>query len=100
MNRLPLTRRAFVTSASAAGLVAASGLAMPFYSRASQRPSFTHGVQSGDVDTKSGMIWTRADRPSRIAVEYSTTESFRRSAARLPSIDALPEQRLRGEACC
>uniref|UniRef100_UPI0015C69791 PhoD-like phosphatase N-terminal domain-containing protein n=1 Tax=Cellulomonas iranensis TaxID=76862 RepID=UPI0015C69791 len=35
-----------------------------------------HGVQSGDVDTSSGMIWTRVDRPSKVSVEYSTTESF------------------------
>ena len=59
MNKLSMTRRAFVTSASAAGLVGVSGLAMPYYSRASQRPAFTHGVQSGDVDATSGMVWTR-----------------------------------------
>jgi hypothetical protein len=29
------------------------------------RPVFTHGVQSGDVDTPVGVIWTRTDRPSR-----------------------------------
>jgi alkaline phosphatase D len=84
-----LTRRSFLLSAGAAGFVATSVLATPFYSRSYGRPSFTHGVQSGDVDTKSGMIWTRADRPSRIAIEYSTTESFS-AAVRLPSIDALP----------
>ena len=84
-----ISRRAFVTSASALGLVGASGLAMPYYSRANQRPGFTHGVQSGDVDTKSGMIWTRADRPSRIMVEVSTTESFAK-APRLSPLDALP----------
>ena len=85
-----LTRRSFLVSAGAAGFAATSVLATPFYSRGYGRPSFTHGVQSGDVDTKSGMIWTRADRPSRIAVEYSTTESFS-SPVRLPSIDALPK---------
>ena len=69
-------RRAFVTSASAAGLVGASGLALPYYSRANPRPAFTHGVQSGDVDAPRGMIWTRTDRPSRVMFEVSTTESF------------------------
>ncbi|TIS05114.1 MAG: alkaline phosphatase, partial [Mesorhizobium sp.] len=76
MNKLSLTRRAFVTSASAFGLVGASGLALPYYSRANQRPAFTHGVQSGDVDATSGMVWTRTDRPARVMYEVSTTESF------------------------
>jgi len=61
-----VSRRGFLASAGAAGLVAASGLAMPFYSRAGTRPAFTHGVQSGDVYGGSGMIWARADRPSRV----------------------------------
>jgi alkaline phosphatase D len=90
MNRTTLTRRAFVSSASAVGLLGASGLALPFYSRANGRPQFTHGVQSGDVDTNSGMIWTRADRPARIMFEVSTTESFS-NATRLPPLDAVPE---------
>ncbi len=84
-----VTRRSFLLSASAAGFAATSVLATPFYARNFGRPVFTHGIQSGDVDTKSGMIWTRADRPSRIAVEYSTTESFS-APVRLPSVDALP----------
>jgi alkaline phosphatase D len=88
--RLKLTRRAFVTSASAAGLVGASGLALPFYSRANARPQFTHGVQSGDVDTTSGVIWTRADRPSRVMFEVSTTEGFA-NARKLATLDAVPE---------
>ncbi|MDZ5699355.1 alkaline phosphatase [Chelativorans sp. M5D2P16] len=90
MNRTKLTRRSFIASASAVGLVAGSGLALPFYSRANTRPAFTHGVQSGDVDATSGMIWTRADRPSRVTFEVSTTESFA-NARRLPPLDALPE---------
>jgi alkaline phosphatase D len=89
MNRLSLTRRAFVTSASAAGLVTASGLAMPYYSRASQRPAFTHGVQSGDVDASSGMVWTRTDRPSRVMFEVSSTEDFA-NATHLAPLDTSP----------
>ena len=90
MNRTSLSRRSFVATAGAAGLVGASGLALPFYSRANARPAFTHGVQSGDVDTESGMIWARADRPSRVTFEVSTTESFA-NATRLPPLAALPE---------
>jgi alkaline phosphatase D len=87
---LTLSRRAFMASAGAAGLVAGSGLAVPFYSRAGQRPVFTHGVQSGDVDAMSGMVWTRTDRPSRVMFEVATSESFK-DARKLASLNALPE---------
>jgi len=85
-----VSRRSFLVSTAATGLVAGSGLAVPFYARSADRPTFTHGVQSGDVDMSSGMIWTRVDRPSRIMMEYSTTESFKNSL-RLAPIDALAE---------
>lgn len=85
-----LTRRTFLFSAGAAGLAASSGLATPFYARGHGRPQFLHGVQSGDVDTRSGMIWTRVDRPARVSIEYSTTESFE-NAVRLADIDATPQ---------
>ena len=90
MSRTSLSRRTFVVTAGAAGLVGASGLALPYYSRANGRPAFTHGVQSGDVDTESGMIWARADRPARVMFEVSTTESFA-NATKLPPLAALPE---------
>ena len=50
----------------------------------------SHGVQSGDVSIDSGVVWARADRPSRMLVEVATTDSFRdiRSAV---FVDALPE---------
>ena len=87
---LTLSRRTFMSGVGAAGLVAGSGLAMPFYSRAAARPVFTHGVQSGDVDAVSGMIWTRTDRPSRVMFEVATSESFK-DARKLATLDALPE---------
>lgn len=87
---MSLSRRSFLVSASATTLVTASGLAAPSYVRAAQRPVFTHGVQSGDVNTNSGMIWTRVDRPSRINMEISTVESFK-NAIKLPPMTALPE---------
>jgi len=81
-----MTRRAVL-----AGSAAALGtLAMPRIGRAASRPVFTHGVQSGDVDMTSGMIWTRTDRPARVMMEVATTESFA-DARRLPPMDALPE---------
>jgi alkaline phosphatase D len=41
------------------------------------RPMITHGVASGDVSLDSAIIWSRCDRPARMTVEWSTTESFR-----------------------
>jgi alkaline phosphatase D len=47
------------------------------------RPQLTHGVQSGDVAVGSGLVWTRADRPSRMVVEVADNPEFR-GARRLP----------------
>ncbi|ANZ35455.1 alkaline phosphatase [Lentzea guizhouensis] len=41
------------------------------------RPLLTHGVQSGDVTWDGGIVWTRADRPSRMLVEVSNDPQFR-----------------------
>ncbi|MAN57956.1 MAG: alkaline phosphatase D family protein [Paracoccus sp. (in: a-proteobacteria)] len=81
-----MSRRRLLVS----GLAGTSILAMPAISRASSRPVLTHGVQSGDVTAQGGMVWTRADRPSRIALEVATTESFQ-DARRLGDLNALPE---------
>ncbi len=86
-----LTRRRFLTTAaSAAAITVAGGIARPSLSRAADRPVITHGIQSGDISADSGIVWARADRPSRMLVETATTESFRniRSAV---SVDALAE---------
>ena len=90
MTTATISRRGFVATAGAAGLAAVSGLSIPHYARAANRPVFTHGVQSGDVDVSSGMVWTRTDRPARISFEMSSTESFANSVA-LPPLDALPQ---------
>ena len=82
-----ISRRRFVSTASAAAL---GSLAAPYLSRAADRPLIQHGVQSGDVSTDNAMVWSRADRPSQMLVEVSTTESFANLRA-LPPIAALPE---------
>ncbi|CAM5448554.1 Alkaline phosphatase OS=Streptomyces antimycoticus OX=68175 GN=SSPO_018830 PE=4 SV=1 [Streptomyces antimycoticus] len=43
----------------------------------SGRPSAQWGVQTGDVTSDSGLVWVRSDRPARMIVETSATESFR-----------------------
>ena len=45
----------------------------------SNRPSLTHGVQSGDVGARGGVLWSRADKTSRLVAEISADESFRRA---------------------
>ncbi|KNE80962.1 MULTISPECIES: alkaline phosphatase D family protein [Streptomyces] len=55
----------------AAGLVAAPAQAR------SGRPAARWGVQTGDVTASSGLVWVRSDRPARMIVETSATESFR-----------------------
>jgi alkaline phosphatase D len=40
------------------------------------RPTLPQGVASGDVTPARAVIWSRADRPARMVVEYATTERF------------------------
>lgn len=84
---MTISRRRFLKSSAAAGLV----FAAPTISHGASRPVVTHGVQSGDVDTTSGMIWARADRPAQAFVEVATADSFK-NAPRLPPTDVLPER--------
>ena len=81
------SRRRFLASAGAGafGLIAT-----PYLSRAADRPQITCGVQSGDVSADGGVVWARADRPSQMLVEVSTSESFAQVRA-LPPVAALPE---------
>jgi alkaline phosphatase D len=90
MRTSALTRRRFLTTGASSSAIAAIGIAKPALSRAADRPLITHGIQSGDVSIDSGIVWARADRPSRMLVEIATTDSFKnvRSAV---FVDALPE---------
>jgi alkaline phosphatase D len=90
-DRIILTRRRFIgASISTVAMTMAGGIAKPYVSRAADRPIITHGLQSGDVGTDSGVVWARADRPARMQVEISTTESFR-NVRQSVFADALPE---------
>src|SRR6266850_8120415 len=90
MRTSALTRRRFLTVGASSAAIAAVGIAKPALSRAADRPLITDGVQSGDVSIDSGVVWARADRPSRMLVEVATTDSFKnvRSAV---FVDALAE---------
>ena len=66
-----LTRRQLLVRSAATIAVGGVGsLARPYLSRAADRPAVACGIQSGDVSASSAVIWSRADRPSRMQVEY------------------------------
>src|SRR5438034_11677669 len=84
---IKISRRRFLSSTAATGF---GVVAMPYLSRAADRPLITHGVQSGDVGADGGVVWARADRPSQMMVEVDTTESVANTRM-LPPIAAVPE---------
>jgi alkaline phosphatase D len=89
--RPALTRRSLLRGASAiAAATALERVARPAISHAASRPLITHGLQSGDVSADGAVVWARTDRPARMLVEASTSESFRTVRA-AGFADALPE---------
>ena len=60
----------------AGGLAAALPTRIFAQTSAASRPRLAQGVQSGDVMRDGAIVWSRADRPSRMFVEYATTEAF------------------------
>jgi alkaline phosphatase D len=73
MNRLYWDRRTFLsTTAKAAGFAMAPAVLR----QDSARPGIPYGVRSGDVTRDRAIVWSRTDRPARMVVEWSTTESF------------------------
>ena len=76
-----LSRRRFLSTAGAGAIGA---LAIPYLSRAADRPIVTSGVQSGDIGADGGVVWARADRPSQMLVEVATSDSFAKVRALPP----------------
>lgn len=89
-NKRPeMGRRQFLAATAATGVAAATSAALTSRARPvgardlganlvrTARPTVTHGVQSGDVGQREAVVWARADRPGRMFVEVSPTESFR-----------------------
>jgi alkaline phosphatase D len=66
------------TAAASAALALPALGAAPALAR-SGRPRAAWGVQTGDVTSSSGLVWVRSDRPARMIVVTSATESFRRA---------------------
>jgi alkaline phosphatase D len=59
-----------------AGVLAAFPSRFFAQTASSIRPRLLQGVQAGDTGVDGATIWSRADRPARMFVEYATTESF------------------------
>jgi alkaline phosphatase D len=90
-SQAAFTRRGLLkTVATSAAITAIGGIARPSLSWAPDRPQITHGVQSGDVSADAGVVWARADRPSRMLVEVATSDSFRDIMSTV-FVDALPQ---------
>src|ERR1700712_3553045 len=86
-----LTRRQLLVRSGATIVVSGLGsIASPYLSRAADRPAVACGIQSGDVSANSAVIWARADRASRMQVEYSAFENFK-TILGSSSADALPD---------
>jgi alkaline phosphatase D len=91
LRRIELqSRRQFLITAASTAIPILGGIARPYLSLAAERPLITHGLQSGDVDIDSGIVWARADRPARMQVEVATTDSFK-DLIHGAFVDALPE---------
>jgi alkaline phosphatase D len=85
MSRRGITRRQLLASgvnACAAGSVlrhtvsAQAGGAPAIVRSEAGRPAIEQGVAVGDVTAGRAVVWSRADRPARMLVEYSTSEKF------------------------
>jgi alkaline phosphatase D len=78
----PINRRSF--GRTLAGFAATS----PWWLQGSptvvdgSRPGVTHGVASGDVTDSEAVLWARADRESRMLVEWSEAADFKGSLRR------------------
>ena len=86
-----ISRRTFVTAGVRACTTAAvlsparmlQGAAPTIIQSESSRPLMPEGIASGDVTAGRAVIWSRTDRPSRLIVEYSSSDRFEEVSRRL-----------------
>ncbi|TMQ94393.1 alkaline phosphatase [Actinomadura soli] len=81
MDRRSMLRGGLATTGGAAFALLGGGSASATPRAAAllrgDRPRLTHGVQSGDVTAREGVVWVRSDRPARMLVEVSRRPDFR-----------------------
>jgi alkaline phosphatase D len=96
-----LSRRHFLSgAATAAGVLSAPAwLARAPFAQTSDRmrPALPYGVQVGEVSAGEAVVWSAADRPARLFVEWSTSERFT-DVTRVMGPAALPETGLAAKA--
>jgi alkaline phosphatase D len=72
-----MDRRDFLNATTTGLLASTSALAAtPLITSDAMRPQMAHGIQSGDPQSDSAIIWTRSDRPARLWLDWSTTASM------------------------
>jgi alkaline phosphatase D len=60
--------------------ISAAAVAFPALVRSTaSAPQVSHGIQIGDPQGDRVIVWGRADRPSRMLIDYSTTDRFTES---------------------
>jgi len=87
LNEYQKSRRTFIKTAGfalSAGAVTSgswlSSIAASLNTTAlSELPQLTQGIQFGDVLSDRAIVWSRADRPGRMIVEYSLNPDFKES---------------------
>ena len=87
LNEYQKSRRNFIKTAgfalSAGVVTSGSGLSSIAASlnltAISDQPQLTHGIQFGDVLSDRAIVWSRADRPGRMFIEYSFNADFKDS---------------------
>jgi alkaline phosphatase D len=67
------SRRTFLSTTLKAGGFA---FAPALIRQGATRPDIPYGTSSGDVTRDRAIVWSRTDRPARMLVDWSTTESF------------------------
>jgi alkaline phosphatase D len=87
MKRMTITRRSFLEAAAAIGATAVWGRsfaaksASPFREWRERRDLFPEGVASGDPDSNSVILWTRAPSATRLNLEVAEDDRFTRVVA-------------------
>ena len=84
MKSILHSRRKFMLHSAvlgAAGFAPASlfGQAPAIITSDRMRPAVTQGLSIGDVIADRAIVWSRSDRPARLWVEWSLSESFKDS---------------------
>ena len=76
-KRRLVSRRAFLAGAAGTLVVPRAFAQAPAIVTSDRaRPQMPSGVMSGDISRDKAIIWSRADRPARMVVEYAANENF------------------------